>query len=438
MSVPEPFCEGGTGRIKGGQVYCPETRNMFLSQVRSHRTELLKIPDLLLKLMAANPIGSGETPYGEVRKQLHALMARVTELVTHSYRMLESFSSTSVRFEFFVEFDPTYDFESENLELIPNPAMCFKAYNSTEIREYIQRSISECYNPVNHVISQDDINRGNHRRSNFAAALEPDQVTTYVLLMEKLLVNLGIGHYQGNHIQKMQRKRTNLGDRLGNFVVPEGELTVIDEGIIRERTGLKYTVDTTTYMSRPIDDQVHDAPIMIRGRTLQPHVMAEAADMRKKIIYPLVYAQAVEKIRSILVGATLPAEVRTYSPLHEIDYTAISDLGNEERNDVVDLFTEELWSVYDFAWHKQIVEKNKRHGNGTEISFERFPRDNEELSAFIENKDESDFTHVEWRTANNRRTTIKTAGRAKRIALLVFVAKFVFSENTLFSHLPNT
>jgi hypothetical protein len=411
---------------------------MFLSQVRSHRTELLKIPDLLLKLLAGNPIGSSETPYGEVRKQLHALMAGVTELVTHSYRMLESFSSTSVRFEFFVEFDPTYDFESENLELIPNPAMCFKAYNSTEIREYIQRSISECYNPVNHVISQDDINRGNHRRSNFAAALEPDQVTTYVLLMEKLLVNLGIGHYQGNHIQKMQRKRTNLGDRLGNFVVPDGELTVIDEGIIRERTGLKYTVDTTTYMSRPIDDQVHDAPIMIRGRTLQPHVMAEAADMRKKIIYPLVYAQAVEKMRSILVGATLPAEVRTYSPLHEIDYTAISDLGNEERNDVVDLFTEELWSVYDFAWHKQIVEKNRRHGNGTEISFERFPRDNEELSAFIENKDESDFTHVEWRTANNRRTTIKTAGRAKRIALLVFDGKFVFSQNTLFSHLPNT
>jgi hypothetical protein len=411
MSVPLPFVEDATGKINGGQIYCPETRNMFLSQVRSHRNELLKIPDLLLKLMAGSPIGSSETPYKEVREQLHQLMSRVSELVHHSYRMLQSFSSTSVRFEFFVEFDPNYDFEEELLELIPNPAMCFKAYNSTRIREYIQESISECYNPIHHLILQDNIHRGHHRRSNFAEALEPDQVTTYVLLMEKLLVNLGVGHYQGNYIQKMQKKRTNLGDRLGNFVVPEEELITIDEDIIRERTGLRYTVDTATYMSRPIDDQVHDAPIVIRGRSLQPHVMAEAAELRKRIIYPLVYAQAVEKIRSILVGATLPEDVRTYSPLHEIDYTAISDLGDEKRNELVDLFTEELWSVYDFAWHKLIVERNKRRGNGTKITFRRFPRDNERLSAFIENKGDSDFTHVEWRTTNNRRTTIRTAGK---------------------------
>jgi hypothetical protein len=412
LSVPLPLVEGGTGNINGGQIYCPETRNMFLSQVRSHRTELLKIPDLLLKLMATSPIGSSETPYGEVRKLLHELMARVSELVKHTYRMLESFSSTSVRFEFFVEFDPTYEFEFENLELLPNPAMCFKAYNSDQLRAYIQRSISECYNPINHVIIQDNDNRESHRRSNFTAALEHDQVTTYVLLMEKLLVNLGIGHYQGNNILKMQKNRTNLGDRLGNFVVPDADLTVIEDEVIRERTGLEYTVDTVTYMSRPLDDQVHEAPIVIRGRPLQPHVMAEAADMRKRIIYPLVYAQASEKIRCLLIAASLPEDARTYCALDEFDYTVISDLENDERNVLVDKFMEEIWSVYDFAWHKLIVERNKRHGHGTEISFRRFPRDSDKLSLFIENKDETDFTHVEWRTANNRRTTIKTAGKS--------------------------
>ncbi len=127
-----------------------------------------------------------------------------------------------------------------------------------------------------------------------------------------------------------------------------------------------------------------------------------------------MYAQATEIIRCILVGATLPAGVRTYSPLHEIDYTAISDMGNEERNNIVELFAEELWSVYYFACHKLIVERNRTHGNGTEISFRRFPRDNEQLSTFLENKDESDFTHVEWRTAHNRRTSIKTAGKNER------------------------
>jgi hypothetical protein len=58
--------------------------------------------------------------------------------------------------------------------------------------------------------------------------------------------------------------------------------------------------------------------------------------------------------------------------------------------------------------------KNKRqHGKGLKKSFGRFPRDSKQLSVFIENKDESDFTHVEWSPANNRRTTIKTAGKSK-------------------------
>jgi hypothetical protein len=400
--VVELSAKEQNGNIRGVQIYCPEERSMFLSRVRSHLNELLKLPDLLLKLLSPELLDNGIITYDEVRQEIQRLIARVTEMVVHCNNTLKVFSSTTVRMEFFCKYQREYNYEMEFLENLPTPSICMKAYNSTALKSYISDSINRCHQQVVHVIGQDRANMQVNRRSNFAVALEPDHITTYVLLMEKLLVNLGIGLYQGNYIQRMQKRRPTVQARIGNFFVPVEERIQITDNEVEELTGLAFIVPTQEFMARPLDDQVHAQPIVVRGRTLEPHVIAEAMAMGSRVTNPLVYAQGVEKIRCMLLSSTTPENVRTYTPLDSVDYLAIASvLTNEARWVLVDKLVDELWSVYHYSWHKEIVKINKRVGLGTAISYDQFPRDSDRLNNFIDGKSRDDFPHVDWREGNS-------------------------------------
>jgi hypothetical protein len=110
----------------------------------------------------------------------------------------------------------------------------------------------------------------------------------------------------------------------------------------------------------------------------------------------------VEKIRCMLLSSTTPENVRTYTPLDSVDYLAIASvLTNEARWVLVDKLVDELWSVYHYSWHKEIVKINKRVGLGTAISYDQFPRDSDRLNNFIDGKSRDDFPHVDWREGNS-------------------------------------
>ena len=166
---------------------------MFLSRVRSNLNELLKLPDLLLKLLAPELLDGSIITYDEVRQEIQRLMARVTEMVVHCNNSLKVFSSTTVRIEYFCRYERNWKYECEFFENLPTPSMCMKAFDSNMLNRYISDSINKCHQQVVHVVRQDSANMQINRRSNFAVALEKDHITTYILLMEKMLVNLGIG-----------------------------------------------------------------------------------------------------------------------------------------------------------------------------------------------------------------------------------------------------
>jgi hypothetical protein len=384
--------------IRGVQVYCPEERSMFLSRVRDNLNELLKLPDLLLKLLAPELLDGSIITYDEVRQEIQRLMARVTEMVVHCNNSLKVFSSTTVRIEYFCRYERNWKYESEFFENLPTPSMCMKAFDSNMLNRYISDSINKCHQQVVHVVRQDSANMQINRRSNFAVALEKDHITTYILLMEKMLVNLGIGTYQGNYIQRMQKRRDTVEARIGNFYVPIEERSNIVDPDDEELTGLSFVVQTQEFMVRILDDQVHAQPIVIRGRTLQPHVIAEALAMKLRVTHVLVYSQSIEKIRCMLLSSTTPENVRTYTALDSIDYSAIATvLSNDERSILVDKLVDEIWSVYHYSWHKLIVHNNKKDGRGTALTFDQFPRDSDQLNNFIDGRREGDFPDVDWR-----------------------------------------
>jgi hypothetical protein len=396
------------GKICGLQIYCPDERNMYLSKVRSDLSELLTIPNLLENLLCPNRLGGNIIPYESTRVAIHGLMDRITDMVRNCELSLEVMAPTSVRIEFFVKYDQTFNFEDEYFEDFPNPASVIKCYDTNQLKIYLEESTLGTYNALQHVLLNDSDNRQNHRRSNFAKSLKDDEIATYILLAKKMLINLGIGTYGGNHLKQMQKRKSNLASRLDNYSFPEEDMTECT----RERfaaTKLRFTVPAAGYLGRAMLDRVHDSPIVIRGTRLEPHVIAEAADLKKYVTLPLLFAQSLESIRCKLMRVSAPSEDSYYTVFDQVNYRHIAiNLTDEDRDSLIRWMVEELWSVYDFFWNHLL---NKMQNKLQLQPIRVHPKTSDMLDELWNGNELGTGNHIAWKLTYTNILTVHVAGK---------------------------
>jgi hypothetical protein len=396
------------GMICGLQIYCPDERNMFLSKVRSDLSELLSLPNLLENLLCPNRLGGNVIPYESTRVAIHELMARIVDMVENCEMSLQCMVPTSVRMEFFVKYDQEFNFQDEFFADFPNAASVIKCFDTFQFKKYLEDTTVENYKALHHLILNDSDNRQAHRRSNFAQSLTPDEIGTYILLAEKMLINLGIGTYGGNHLKQMQKQKLNLASRLDNFSFPEDDITECSPERFAA-TKLRFTVPAGQYLGRPMLDRVHDSPIVIRGTRLEPHVIAEAAEMKRYVSLPLLYAQSLENIRCKLIGVSSPGENAYYTMFDEVDYHYIAfDITNEERDSLIKWLVEELWSVYDFFWSDLLNSLQKKLGLEP-IAIH--PQTSSMLDELLDGVEIGNGNHISWKTTVANIYTVNVAGK---------------------------
>jgi hypothetical protein len=382
------------GQICGGQIYGREARFTFMSSVRKDLNEVLSFPHLLETLLCPQSLGSGVVPYKQTRMKVHELFKRITGMVMHSQQSMEVFAPTSVRMEFFVKYNPTYNWANEYLGDFPNPACVINCYDTMMFKNYLRQSTLGRYTILKHVLDADSDHLQAHRRSDFAAALTENEIGTYMKESEHILVDLGIGTYAGYHIKKMQKRKPDLASRLDNFTIPEADL--IQSSPERfQLTGLPYTIPVGQYFTRPYQDVVQDSPILVRGTRLEPHVIAEAMEMKKNVSFPLLYAQSLERIKCKLIRLTAPEVNDYYTVFEEIDYRHIAfELDDEERDSLIRWLVEELWSVYDYFWKERLNAMHKRLGLAP---IRVIPKTSEMLQELLNGNEIGDGEHIKWK-----------------------------------------
>jgi hypothetical protein len=397
------------GMICGLQIYCPNERSMFMSQVRDGLNDLLNLPNLLENLLCPRRLGGNIVPYESTRTAIHILMNRIENMVLHCEMSLETMAPTSVRMEFFVKYDQEFNFKNENLAAFPNPASAIKCYETMDFKRYLLESTVDKYKSLHHVILNDSDNRQAHRRSNFAQGLNDDEIGTYLLLSEMMLINLGIGTYGGNHIKQMQKRKTDLASRLDNFTFPEEDLTECSEERFAA-TKLRFTVPVEDYLARPMTDRVHDSPIIIRGTRLEPHVIAEAASMKKFVTLPMLYAQSLENIRCKLLRVScLEDDDDYYTMFDQVDYHNIAfNLADGERDALIRWLVEELWCVYDYFWGNLLNDVQKRVGLAP---VQIYPKTSVLLDELMDGGELGNGSHVTWKTTVTNIQTVAVAGK---------------------------
>jgi hypothetical protein len=350
---------------------------------------------------------------------------------------ISSLQSFGMRIEFFVQYKHEYAFEFENLDHHPCPTSMIEAYSTGDIQEFISDGIQTKFEIIEKLINDDAINARVCRRSNFADNLTHDEIATYIIFAEQLLINLGISNYAGRYTQQMQRKKTVLKDRLGAFCVPINLCTPTDL-VAYERTLLPYTIDSSNFLARPVLDTVHSPTFTLRGKRMESHLIAEATNLGKRVYLPYLYVQAMERIHCFLVVAG-GHESPTYTPLISINYDRIAcDLPQADRCTLVRNIMCELCSVYDYAWYTMVNDcrKNARVSN---VDRNTFPKTKEGLQDFLDNHSGS-YPHMILHPRSNKYPRIDNEGRQNITVLNIFAGvqqKYFFCTHIILGSFLN-
>jgi hypothetical protein len=397
------------GHIRGGQIYNPVQRTLIMTQVRKNMNEMLNIPNLLLELLRPDQVGPRLVAYSETRSMLHSLMTRLKDLVGSIATKIELMSSFGLRIELFMQYDRFPATEFENLYLHPCPSGIVDAYEVDHVRTFLHTGITRKFAVIEKIVDYDAINDNQFQRSDFASSLSADEITTLVMFSEQLLINLGICHYQGRYIYQMQKKKTGVGERIGAFCIPEMSCTEAEQNT-QDRLSLPFTVSCEEYLARPMNTQIHDPTFTLRGYQIPSYLVAEADSLRKIVFLPLLYVQAMEKIRCLVLQA-VDRHQASYTPLDRIDYNYIAcDLPAEDRRLLVTSILQELCSVYDYCWYTLINEKNKdlRIRN---VTRQRFPRTLEDLETFL-NEHADIYPHIHSISRDHQSFRIRSDGKS--------------------------
>jgi hypothetical protein len=335
-----------------------------------------------MELLRPDQVGPRIVDYSTTRSKVLEITMRLKEMVEAVEKKISSLQSFSMRIEFFVKYEYNYAWEFENLNHNPCPTSMIDAYQCNELRDYLLNGISEKFRVIEKLVHDDSINAREHRRSNFADNLTHDQIATYVIFSEQLLINLGISNYTGRFTQQMQRRKIVLKERLGAFCIPEDDCVEADEETL-ERTLLPFTVNCSNFLARPVLTTVHDRNFTLRGRRMESYLIAEAHNLKKRVYLPFLYVQAMERIHCLLVVAG-GHQSPNYTPLTMINYDHIAcHLPQPQRCILIQELLKELCSVYDYCWFTMVNDKNKaaRHGN---VTREQFPKKVTEMDQFVE------------------------------------------------------
>jgi hypothetical protein len=377
--------------------------------------DLLNLPQLLMELLRPDQVGPRVVDYATTRSRILEITKQLKEMVEACEMKISSLQSFSMRIEFFVRYENNYPFEFENFDSHPCPTSMVDAYDSRDIQNFLLNGISEKFRIIEKLVNDDAINARVHRRSNFANNLSADQIATYVVFSEQLLINLGISNYGGRFAKQMQKKKLLLKDRLGAFCIPEEHCSESDNEAFA-RTLLPFTVDCSEFLARPVLTTVHEPNFVLRGSRMASHLIAEAHNLGKRVFLPFLYVQAMERIHCLLVvagGHVSP----TYTPLTEINYDRIAcNLPKAERCVLVRDIMSELCSVYDYCWYTMVNAKNKnlRHEN---VSRPLFPKTKEQLEDFLLLHSGS-YPHVRTTVSSNRHPRIDNEGKCGKRFLL--------------------
>ena len=408
MKLSIPPSNPYQGLIHGGQIYNPAQRTMVMVQVRTDMTELLNIPHLLLEVLRPDQVGPRIVEYSETRIQLHCLMERMKDIVDKISSKIKMMSSFGLRIELFMKYEREENIQFENLEFQPCPATIFDAYPVNDLKNFMYHGIVHKFNAIEKVVQYDAINQSEFQRSDFARSLHPDQITTLVMFSEQMLINLGISHYQGRFVNQMQKKKLGLKERLGAYCIPELACTESGQDAL-DRYSLPFSVSCQEYLALPMNTTVHDATFILRGRRIPPHLAAESNSLRKNVSHPLLYVQAMEKIRCMLLQA-VNEQRQTYTPLDSIDQEYLAcELPADNRCDLGKHLMQELCSVYDFCWYTLINGKH-RDLRTQDLSRTEFPRTLRELNSMLDHHGDT-YPHLIPLGQSNMSYRIKTDGK---------------------------
>jgi hypothetical protein len=376
--------------------------------------DLLNLPHLLMELLRTDQVGPRVVEYDVTRTKLREVISRLKEMVESCEMKISSLQSFCMRIEFFVRYERGYAFEFENLNHHPCPTVMIDTYKTTDIQDFLFDGIQSKFQIIEKLVNDDAINARLCRRSNFADNLTHDEIATYVIFSEQLLINLGISNYAGRYSQQMQKKKTLLKDRLGSFCIPE-ELRVPTNDATAERTFLPYTVNSNQFLARPVLTTVHSPTFTLRGKRMESHLIAEAANLGKRVYLPHLFVQAMERIHCLLVVAG-GHESPTYTPLTKIDYDKIAcELPRADRCKLVRDIMSELCSVYDYTWYTMV--NNHRSNARTEnVSRNVFPKTRNQLDTFLDFHAGS-YPHVILQPRSNKYPRIDNEGMSTSACL---------------------
>jgi hypothetical protein len=371
------------GCIRGGQIYNSVQRTMIMVQVRDSMTQLLNIPSLLLELLRPDQVGPRLVEYSETRANLHNLMDRMKDLVEGMSLKIQNMCSFGLRIEFFMQYDrESGGTEFECLEHHPCASNIVDAYHVDELRSFLYGGIVLKYNIIQKIVDFDAINQNQFQRSDFANSINADEITTLVMFSEQMLINVGIAHYQGSYIYQMQKQKTGVGERIGAYCIPMVARTTTGNDAW-ERLSLPFTVSCGDFLARPMNTTVHDSSFTLRGTRIPSHLVAEADTLRKTVFLPLLYVQAMEKIRCMLLKSCEEQKER-YTPLDLVDYNYIACiLPQEDRWSLVTNLLQELCSVYDYCWYT-LISGQRNELRTQDVSRQHFPRTQNEMTTFLD------------------------------------------------------
>ena len=389
LSFPRPLPD--TGCIRGGQIYNPLQRTFIMIQVRENMTELLNIPSLLLELLRPDQVGPRLVPYADTRKHLKNLMARMKDLVDGIRIKLQNMCSFGLRIELFMQYDRYSPSHLECLQRHPSASNIVDVYQVKDLKQFLFHGIVVKHHIISTIVGYDAINETQFQRSDFANTLDPDEITTMVMFAEQMLINVGISHFQGNYIYQMQKQKAGVGERLGAYCVP-GVACIPSGYDVYQRLKLPFTVSCRDYLTRPMNTQIHDRTFILRGRRIPSHLVAEADTLRKVVFLPLLYVQAMERIRCMLLQSSNEQQT-SYTPLDLVDYDFIAcALHQDDRRELVTAMLQELCSVYDLCWYTLVSGLGKELRD-QDVTRQHFPRTLHQMENFL-NQHSDIYPHV--------------------------------------------
>jgi hypothetical protein len=383
--------------ICGMQIYMPSSRTRSLTRVRTKLSELMKFPSYLMLLLSQQDDGPKTFDYEKVRKEVGRLFEG---LINHEKQQLfeeEYVIQQGVRFEFFIQYDPTHDFTHENLDQLPNIATPLRQYRQADVREYLETLFNNASMPLACLLAMDSQHRADQNHTDLFT-LSPAVKTAYCALAELMVAYKDMHPFIGRIIKRCLRERDHK-DQLGPWDIPTACRVELDDAT-KALTGLLYGVEPH-YLSIAADMRVLPRDDFYKRGGIRSDVQAMAMIIRNRVRIPLQFHEAMNKIRALfLIYSNAPTQREanfTDDEMDEslayevevpifttIDYESLAQLDVSRRENMTRSITRIMADLYDCNYYDLLVHTKRKtdHGNDPQ----GYPKDSMTINQFPKTK----------------------------------------------------